>query len=62
MYRGYCPARGRMLPDILPVSELISMWQKIREATGLAGAQQATEVDRKPEGDAWGEPVHKLTP
>lgn len=27
----------RMLPDILPVSELISMWQKIREATGLAG-------------------------
>ncbi|CAE7581259.1 Myo5a [Symbiodinium natans] len=27
----------RMLPDILPVSELISMWQKIREATGLTG-------------------------
>ena len=28
---------SRMLPDILPVSELIGMWQKIREATGLAG-------------------------
>ena len=43
-----------MLPDILPVSELISMWQKIREATGLAGAQKAAEVevDGKPERGA----------
>ena len=28
----------RMLPDMLPVSELISMWQQIREATNLEGA------------------------
>ncbi|CAK9104029.1 unnamed protein product [Durusdinium trenchii] len=27
----------RMLPDMLPVSELISMWQQIREATNLEG-------------------------
>eukprot|EP00435_Cladocopium_sp_Y103_P027520 s161_g6.t2 len=27
----------RMLPDMLPVSELINMWQQIREATNLRG-------------------------
>ena len=30
----------RMLPDMLPVSELINMWQQIREATNLRGLPQ----------------------
>ena len=31
------PSIERMLPDMLPVSELISMWHRIKEATNLQG-------------------------
>lgn len=40
------PWIGRMLPDMLPVSELISMWHRIKEATNLQGRIGSVPVMR----------------
>jgi len=37
------PSIERMLPDMLPVSELISMWHRIKEATNLQGRIRVEE-------------------